>query len=150
MKKKSLVVKIIAGIIITPIILFALLIGGIFGYAYYQEHFSTDAKLKKYIQTNDMEKLKKLKLDKGVDEYYPDGKRSLIYAIEQNNIEAVKYFIEQGANIHKENVPAVIRVVDHEGHVGHVHPLAPLSPLQLAEEIGNPKIIELLKSAGAK
>lgn len=139
MKKKSLVVKIIIGIIIIPIILLVLLIGKILGYACYQEHFSTAAKLKKYTQTNNMEKLKKLKLNKGINGRYYNN-TPLAYAVKANNVEAVKYFIEQGADVNLEILcpPYTSCVLAHR------------SPLHYALFKKNEEIIELLKSAGAK
>ena len=139
MKKIPLIVKIILGIIITPIILLALLIGGIFGYLYYQDHFSTEAKLQKYIQTNDIEKLKKLKLSKGINGRYHDN-TPLAYAVQANNAKAVKYFIELGADVNLEILcPPYTSCV-----------LAHCSPLRYALFTENEEIIELLKSAGAK
>lgn len=139
MKKTSLIRKIIIGIVITPIILFVLFIGKILGYACYQEHFSTAAKLKKYTQTNNMEKLKKLKLNTGINGRYYNN-TPLAYAVKANNAQAVKYFIEQGADVNLEILcPPYTSCI-----------LAPCSPLHYALFKKNEEIITLLKSAGAK
>lgn len=95
MKKTPLIRKIIIGII-TPIILFILLIGGIFGYVYYQHKYETN--LKEYIKTNNIEKLKELKLNRKINKFFLCH-TPMFYAIESDNADVVKYFIELGADV---------------------------------------------------
>jgi ankyrin repeat protein len=142
-KKRSLLETIFSALTI----LFILIVAGPFGIPYYYGHYSTEAKLQKYIKTNNIEKLKKLKLSKGINGYYGKGTlydivlasgTPLAYAIESNNAEVVKYFIENGAD------------VNLDGTSGDRHFNIPEhKPLHIAAEKGNKEIVELLIKNGA-
>ncbi len=138
MKKTSLIRKIIIGIVITPIILLALLIGGIFGYSYYQDRYTTN--LKEYIKTNNIEKLKKLKLNKKINQFV-SCHTPMYYAIELDNADVVKYFIELGADV---NAPTT----DCKGCICKGYAFRG-TPLELSFEEENSEIIKLLVENGA-
>ena len=105
--------------------------------------FSTASKLERYLKVDNIEKIKNLNLELGINGYY-DYKTPLIYAVEENNIKAIKYFIEQGADVNLKGTGCFI-VEAKPKRWKHC-----FSPLQIAEKTGNAEIIELLKSAGAK
>lgn len=143
MKKLPLAIKIILLVIILSIGAVALFIAGTFGYIYYQEYASTSAKLQEYVKTNNMEKLKKLKLSKGVNGYY-DGYTPLIYAIQHNNIEAVKYFISKGADVDLKAEPLSSSFAKGLFMCRRKNP-----PLLMAIHQDNQEIIDVLIQNGA-
>jgi|GEM_PF-3123959 FOG: Ankyrin repeat len=212
-------VKTILVLFLIGIILFLLLIFGVEIHDFYYKHFSTAAKIKAYLKANDFEKLKKLNLKEGINAYY-NHYTPLYYAVEANNVEAVKYFIEKGADINlpsakcdtpgsfvldcsysfsnadywriviaydnkeiakllksagaeydifsaimMQDLPAIKTLIKNGENINKEISSRPLpintefyehfyrygiTPLFYAEQVGNPEIIELLKSAGAK
>lgn len=106
-------------------------------------YYSTASKLERYLKVDNIEKIKDLNLELGINGYY-DYKTPLIYAVEETNIKAVKYFIEQGADVNLKATGCFI-VEAKPKRWKHC-----FSPLQIAEQKGNAEVIELLKSAGAK
>ena len=144
-KKRSLIENIILFLILAPIILGILLIAGIFGSAYYHSHFSTEAKLQKYIKTNNIEKLNKLKLN--INGYYERetleniilGEATpLTYAIYADKAQVVNYLIEKGADV---NLDAT--------HGDRKFNTLGKKPLHIAAEGGNKEIVEILINNGA-
>ena len=138
-------VKAILVLFLTGIILFLLLVCGVGIHDFYYNHFSTAAKIKAYIKANDFEKLKKLNLKEGINSYY-NHYTPLYYAVEANNTEAVKYFIEQGADInlprYKCHAPGRL-ILD-------CAPGESLPVISIAlEKDKNPEIIKILIENGA-
>lgn len=137
MKKKINPDKILHYILLFIVLCFSfpfLLGAGISIYSYYQKRSA--AKIIDAVNTNDIEELKKLRLSKGINGYY-NGSTPLIYAVKANNVEAVKYFIEQGADVNlKKYCPPYTSCVFPNEHLLHI--------------AKNQEIIELLIANGAK
>lgn len=134
-----------------------------------------NAALADAIKTNDIEKLKNLKLNKGINEYY-NSRTPLFYATELNNIEAVKYFIEQGADVNKDGVLCgpkvkwlecvlknkplhiavresyadITKILIENGADVNMENTLEQTPLFIAAQNGNKEIVEILKSAGVE
>ena len=182
MKKASLIRKIIMVVcLLIPVVLICFPRVWILGFSYYYNHYSTEAKLQKYIKTNNIEKLKKLKLYDGINGYYTQDKfeniilesaTPLVYAIRANNVEAVNFFIKNGADVNfngtfgdrkfttqeqkpihiaveKENKEIINILIKNGANVNVKNGLKE-TPLSIAKEKGNTEIIELLIANGAK
>ncbi|MBR4508253.1 MAG: ankyrin repeat domain-containing protein [Elusimicrobiaceae bacterium] len=138
-------VKTILVLFLIGIILFLLLIFGVEIHDFYYKHFSTAAKIKAYLKANDFEKLKKLNLKEGINAYY-NHYTPLYYAVKANNTEAVKYFIEQGADgnlpYYKCHAPGIFILDCPLGDFPSVVSIA-------LEKDKNPEIIKILIENGA-
>lgn len=132
----KIILSIIVGIVILKILLPALAIALLLFFGYIDEVYSNSANLETYIQTNNLEKIKKLKLRKGINGYY-HGRTPLYHALSAGNEDIVRYFIEQGAD------------VNLNGHNGLCKPCPDPFPICNAINTKNKEIVKLLVENGA-
>ena len=144
MKKFLSVIAILVLIIIGVKIIFPEIVSDVYLniYNYYYDNYSTSGKMQKYIKTNNIKKLKKLKLDKKINEFFKSH-TPMYYAIESDNADVVKYFIEIGADVNAPTAPTTDCTIGCKGYIFRG------TPLQQSFIKENSEIIRLLTENGA-